>query len=209
MKKLLFFAVLAFLTGGCASRYLVIGDLYAPTAVDERERVYVQPAESCRKILYRTFFMEWHPESVFRLYKSENAPLYAVWRLTGLPQNQAAFGTVFYKTHEISGNTQDDLAGYAGRSIRDAIENSGIAVVEHRVEKCEFSGSPAVKVTCIYHNQAKTACSMQTTIVFFCPEDPEHFIYYVSWFQRGTPETYRDEMMSAAGENFFKLFNLR
>lgn len=209
MKKCLFSALLMLFFCGCASRYLVIGDLYAPTAMDERERVYVVPAETCTKILYRTFFLEWQPTAGFRIYKAENAPLYAVWRLTGLPQSQAAFGTVFYKIHELEQLTQDALAAYAGNSIRQAITNAGISVVDHQVEKIEFHGEPAIKVVCIYHNQAKTSYSMQTTIVFFCPDDPEHFIYYVSWFQRGTPETYRDERISAAGENFFTLFNLR
>ncbi len=209
MKKSLIFFTLAILFSGCASRHLVIGDLYAPTAVDERERVYVTPAETCTKILYRTFYMDYQPELAFRLYKAENAPLFAVWRMTGLPQNQAAFGTVFYKTHQLEELSQDALADYAGTSIRRAIENNGISVIGHRVEKIEFLDNPAIKAVCIYHNQDQTSYSMQTTIAFFCPEDAEHFIYYISWFQRGTQETYNDPQMTAAGEKFFTLFNLR
>ena len=209
MKNILCFFTFAMLLSGCASRHLIIGDLYAPTATDEQERVYVVPEETCTKILYRTFYMDYQPELPFRIYKAENAPLYAVWRMTGLPQNQAAFGTVFYKTHELGNQSQDALADYAGASIRRAIENSGISIIDYRVEKIEFQDEPAIKAVCIYHNRAKTSYSMQTTIAFFCPADAEHFIYYISWFQRGTQETYNDPQMTAAGETFFTLFNLR
>ena len=206
MKNLLFLTVLALLAG-CSRVNVKIGSPFIPLREDEQGHrfIYAPEAES---IEYERFTMKWDEKAGFCLLESENTPSQAVWR-SRLPQKEyhSAFGTVYRRPCRLEAAGQDGLLEFARNAFKD-IPRTRIEVLEQRFDKVVFADREAVQVYCVSREKGRKLYTIQTTIIFHCPENGG-VLYFVAWSQRGRENDYRNAEISRQGELFFDSFSLK
>lgn len=206
MKKY-WFTLLLPLLAGCTSTVVEIGSPLAPLARDSRGIKYIK-APQCRELRYENFTMAWNDQAGFRVYQPENSPERAVWRsILPVADNQTALGTVYRQGYALADTSQEGLLQFARKAFSE-IPRTRIRVLEEKFEKVTFAGQPAILVYCISRETGKELFTIQTTMVFPCPEDPENYLYFVAWSQRGREKDYQDEAVTRQGELFLKSFKL-
>ncbi|MBR2625262.1 MAG: hypothetical protein IKD23_02570 [Lentisphaeria bacterium] len=206
MKKFFFPAALL-LFAGCSSTVVNIGSSFAPLAKDGRGINYIK-SDGCREIRYKKFAFNWDEKAGFRVYQPENSPEKAVWRsMLPVTENHSAMGTVYRRAYSLADTSQDGLLNFAEKAFSE-VPRTRIKIMEQKFEKIAFAGQPAIRVYCVSKETGREIFMIQTTIVFPCPEDPENFLYFVAWSQRGREKDYRDEELVRQGELFLGSFKL-
>ena len=207
MKKLFYVAVLLVFAAGCSSIDIEIGSPFTPTREDALRRKFIYAPEA-KRMNYELFSMKYDERAGFCLFASENTPQHAVWR-SRLPDKEhlSAFGTVYRRPCHLSKPGQEGLLEFAQNAFKE-IPRTRIQLMEQRFDKINFAGQEAVQVYCVSKDTGKELYTMQTTVIFPCP-DNGGVLYFVAWSQRGRESDFRKEEIIRQGELFFNSFSLR
>lgn len=206
MKKFWLFAGLALLLTGCSTVEVTVGSPFTPLREDALGRKFIYAPEA-KQINYELFTMKWDEKAGFCLFESENTPHQAVWR-SRLPdkENLSAFGTVYRRPCHLSKPGQEGLLEFAQNAFKD-IPRTRIQLMEQRFDKITFAGQEAVQVYCVSKDTGKELYTIQTTIIFPCPENGG-VLYFVAWSQRGRKADFRNAALIRHGTLFFESFAL-
>ena len=209
MKKIVPALLGMFLLTGCPGPTIVIGK-FCPLRNDEGGRPYISaPSSFYKEIRYADFAFDWKREDQFRIYPKANSPKLANWfSLYSTPAKlHTAYGLVQERRHNLAQTDQETLAAMA-RRFYTPFPGSKEELLRLDIEKCVFKSRPAVKVSYECHEKGRELYTLGTVYIFPHHLQPEKYLFFVEWSERGKKEDYRNEKIARQGELFFRNFRL-
>lgn len=210
MRKIIPPLLALFIFAGCCPGPAIVVGEFCPLLNDEGGRPYVYaPSKFYREIRYADFAFDWKMEDQFRIYVKANSPKRANWlSLYSAPARlHTACGLVEEKRHSLTKTDQETLAAVAGR-FYTPFPGSREELLRLDIEKCDFKSRPAVKVSYECHEKVRDLYTLGTVYIFPHHLQPEKYLFFVEWSERGKKEDYKNEKIARQGELFFRNFRL-